>query len=745
MIFNGRHSFKNNILDFTSYKYIILLPSSVREALKDEKTYDFLKSFLLILRLIIYTHRGHAVKNKNSFERERKMKSARPKDRWGGMLTLLVLALGLMVWLTEVSEAAPVGTAFTYQGHLYDANYVANGLYDFQFKLFDDPCTGSQLSNDVNKPDVDVIDGYFTVELDFGGSVFDGDARWLEIGVRPGEMNDPCEYTVLSPRQEVTPTPYALYAKNSAGDSDWMISGNDMYSIPSGNVGIGTTTPSAPLTIQAGVGPDLKFVTTGSNADIMSDAELRVGTSSALNFHIITGDLYRMIITGGGDVGIGTTSPAGILEVSHDGSSNDLIVDSSTGNIGIGTTPNSSYKLTANTSSDATCGRFVNWATSTYATGVSGLAQGPGGTNHYGVYGYAYGGTNNWAGYFNGRLYAEAAGIGTESPQETLDVDGTVRMTGFKMTNSPASGYVLTSDATGQGSWQAPTEFSLPYSGSTSSTSRGFSVTKTAGGDGIYAETSGSGNSALYGYVSGVGGKGVYGRAVGDSIYGGYFSASVHENGRGVTGYGGRYGGFFSGDIFGVYGFGSDVSEAQNYGGFFIASGSEGKGACGNATDSNDVANYGGYFSARGWRGYGVYGEAESATGVNYGVYGKTNSTSGFAGYFEGNVKVDGEIKKTVSGGTMERATPIAYAFINSDGSVQSGTPNVSCTWTGTRYEITISGESYFYNTYVTVVTLSGDTGVARTDSSGGMLVVNVCNLSGVTMQSRFQFITYKP
>ena len=47
-----------------------------------------------------------------------------------------------------------------------------------------------KLGADVNKPEVDVIDGYFTVELDFG-SVFDGNNRWLEIGVRPGDQNDP--------------------------------------------------------------------------------------------------------------------------------------------------------------------------------------------------------------------------------------------------------------------------------------------------------------------------------------------------------------------------------------------------------------------------------------------------------------------------------------------------------------------------------------------------------------------------
>lgn len=169
-----------------------------------------------------------------------------------------VKMLTILVWLTfclaNISEAAPMGTAFTYQGHLYDVNYAANGLYDFAFKLYDANAAGGKIGTDVNLADIDVIDGYFTVELDFGSSAFDGSARWLEIGVRPGNMNDPNGYTTLSPRQEVRPTPCAVYAQKAGNDNDWMVSGNDMYSIPSGNVGIGTTSPgSAKLKISGGV------------------------------------------------------------------------------------------------------------------------------------------------------------------------------------------------------------------------------------------------------------------------------------------------------------------------------------------------------------------------------------------------------------------------------------------------------------------------------------------------------------
>lgn len=48
-------------------------------------------------------------------------------------------------------------------------------------------------------------------------------------------------------------------------------------------------------------------------------------------------------------------------------------------------------------------------------------------------------------------------GIGNIFPAETLDVNGTVQMTGFKLPAAPTAGYVLTSDAAGVGTWQAST------------------------------------------------------------------------------------------------------------------------------------------------------------------------------------------------------------------------------------------------------------------------------------------------
>lgn len=91
------------------------------------------------------------------------------------MLTVVVLALGLMVWQAKVSKAVPMGTAWTYQGQLIDANVPADGLYDFEFKLYDSPTDGNQVGPVVAMRGVDIVDGFLAAKLDFGVEVFRGD------------------------------------------------------------------------------------------------------------------------------------------------------------------------------------------------------------------------------------------------------------------------------------------------------------------------------------------------------------------------------------------------------------------------------------------------------------------------------------------------------------------------------------------------------------------------------------------
>ncbi|NUL82649.1 MAG: hypothetical protein HUU60_08015 [Armatimonadetes bacterium] len=101
-------------------------------------------------------------------------------------------------------------TAFNYQGQIRQDGGPANGQFDFQFKLFNAETLGDQIGSTVSFNDLDVANGLFSVDLDFGAGAFAGADRWLEISVRPGADTDP--HNVLAPRIKMMPVPYSIYA-----------------------------------------------------------------------------------------------------------------------------------------------------------------------------------------------------------------------------------------------------------------------------------------------------------------------------------------------------------------------------------------------------------------------------------------------------------------------------------------------------------------------------------------------------
>jgi hypothetical protein len=207
-------------------------------------------------------------------------------------LTLLLAAsyvvAGPPVEEGELSALAPVGTAFTYQGRLTDGGNPANGSYDLQFGLYDAASDGTLIGT-VTEEDVIVTDGLFTVKPDFGAGVFTGDARWLEIGVRPGDSSG--AYTTLSPRQALTATPYALYAQRVAEHDHlgqtWTGSNNSL--IISGTFG---SPDYAPLVLgnADSLGDGLRVASVGDDG-VQVDSALGDGVSvhSAGRFGIVVG------------------------------------------------------------------------------------------------------------------------------------------------------------------------------------------------------------------------------------------------------------------------------------------------------------------------------------------------------------------------------------------------------------------------------------------------------------------------
>jgi hypothetical protein len=124
---------------------------------------------------------------------------------------LLVGGAAFILAEARVQAATALGNAFTYQGRLLVSLAPPNTPYDFQFTLFDSASGGVQVAGPITLDNVAVSNGLFTVSLDFGSAAFDGNNRYLAIGVRDGASTG--SFTLLAGRQLITATPYALYAK----------------------------------------------------------------------------------------------------------------------------------------------------------------------------------------------------------------------------------------------------------------------------------------------------------------------------------------------------------------------------------------------------------------------------------------------------------------------------------------------------------------------------------------------------
>lgn len=138
-------------------------------------------------------------------------------ERFGKILLvmgLLGLVFGPLLGGAGAS-AAPVGTAFTYQGQLTLGGTPVTGPHDFEVRLYDAEEGGSQLGSPETVLDATVEGGLFAIDLDFGLLVFEADeALWLEISTRPSGTST---WTDLSPRQALRPAPYALRSQSQ----DW--------------------------------------------------------------------------------------------------------------------------------------------------------------------------------------------------------------------------------------------------------------------------------------------------------------------------------------------------------------------------------------------------------------------------------------------------------------------------------------------------------------------------------------------
>ncbi len=126
--------------------------------------------------------------------------------RWIKLLALLVI-------LGAANRGHTQSTTFTYQGRLDQSGTPYSGGAEFQATLWNASSGGTALaSNSPLQVVVSVTNGLFDLPLNFGAN-FPGADRWLELEVRTSIG----VFTILSPRQPLSPTPYAITAGNLSG------------------------------------------------------------------------------------------------------------------------------------------------------------------------------------------------------------------------------------------------------------------------------------------------------------------------------------------------------------------------------------------------------------------------------------------------------------------------------------------------------------------------------------------------
>lgn len=236
-----------------------------------------------------------------------------------------IAAVVLMGAAAASTIAAPLGTAFTYQGQLKQAGAPFTGSADFEFSLWSDPFDadpGALVAGPVSMPAVAVNNGLFTATLDFGPGAFSGEARWLEVTVNG---------TPLLPRQGITAAPFALSIPGLATTPEGLDVSGDVHAageivasayssnsplifkVNPGDVecarfddancylGLGTDAPQARLHIGGAAGVDGIMFPDGS---VQTSA---AGIGGGDGFWSASGaNIYN---NNGGNIGIGTTAP----------------------------------------------------------------------------------------------------------------------------------------------------------------------------------------------------------------------------------------------------------------------------------------------------------------------------------------------------------------------------------------------------------------------------------------------------
>jgi hypothetical protein len=559
---------------------------------------------------------------------------------------------------------AALGASFTYQGYLRtSAGNPVNATCDFTFRLYDQSTGGTKVGSDSLAMGVVVTNGSFTSLVntanEFGGTAFTGQSRWLQVDVQcPGDSSP----TTLTPRQEMTAVPYALYSL-SASNAD-LLDGQHASAFASAGLnhwGASWSGSGTGLTLSGDTGLSGTGNQYGVYGASASSSGRGVYGYASASSGITSGVYGESASTAGSGVygqglkvgvqGYASSTTGRTFGVYGESASTDGWAVSGYATANSGTT----YGVVGESQSTSGAGVRGN------ATNLNGTTYGVYGQsdsgNGYGVYGYnsagsssaygVYGKSDSFAG--TGVYgYATATGgyaygvYGLSKSSEGAGVVGESTSTAYYSYSFGVIGKAASTLGVGVlGQATSEDGGSVGVKGQSFST-YGIGVNGWANYIGVSGSANGTEGYGLYGYADSSSGTtyGVYGKAdstdgygvYGEAPFEGVFGAATGTTGYGVYGFGHSAGLFGSGTEIGVKGYIS-LQQGTTYGVMGQSDSTDGYGVYG-FSSNNSGTTYGVYGESLSSAGYGMYGYAYAGSGTTYGVYGKSNSPDGFGGFF---------------------------------------------------------------------------------------------------------------
>ena len=354
---------------------------------------------------------------------------------------------------TMMTAQAP--NKMSYQAVIRDAsnNLITNTSVGVRVSILQGSSTGTAVYQETHTVTTN-INGLVSLEVG-AGTVISG--TFSSIAWSSGDFyikteTDPIggsSYTISGTSQLLS-VPYALYAGSSGTGSStsWTVNGNDQYASTAGNVGLGTNNPENKLHVVGNISLDngrLEFKNSGASVFVGENAGVNDDLQN--NYNTLVGfNAGKLNISGENNVALG----AGALENNSTGNSNTAIgrlslLNNITGsdNVALGL-----YSGHSNIS-----GSFNTFL---------GRFSGGNSTGSYNVF-LGNGAGENETG--NDKLYISNSNTATpliygDFFTKKLTINDYLSTKYFQLTSGATNGYILQSDASGNGTWVNPTTLS---------------------------------------------------------------------------------------------------------------------------------------------------------------------------------------------------------------------------------------------------------------------------------------------